>query len=67
MAEERKLRKFGLFALNGNLYKTWDADYIKLVEKDKVEIYRYNEHGGLTGLLVAVVNLDKSQNISEID
>ena len=66
MTGEKKHRKFGLFTLNGTQHKAWEADYIKLVDKDKVEIYKFNDQGGISGILVAVVSLDKGQNVSEI-
>lgn len=59
-------RKFGLFVAGTKLpTQTWDGDYIKLVDKDKVEIYRHVE-GKSFGTIIAVVSLDKGQNVSEI-
>jgi hypothetical protein len=67
MAEGRALRKFGLFVVGKPMaQKIWEADYIKLADKDKVEIYRHDEGGAIIGTLVAVVSLDKGQNVSEI-
>jgi len=43
----------------------WQGDLIKLADKDKVEISKIDSYGG-AGLLVAIVSLDKGQNVSEI-
>jgi hypothetical protein len=61
-----KLRTFGLF-VNGKSepVQTWQGDIIKLADKDKVEISKVDTYGG-AGLLVAIVSLDKGQNVSEI-
>jgi hypothetical protein len=67
MADDRTHRNFGLFVVGKTMpQKTWEADYFKLVDKDKVEIYRYAENAPATGLLVAIISLDKGQNVSEI-
>jgi hypothetical protein len=65
MATDNGKRKFGLFVAGAKVpTQTWDGDYIKLV-KGKVEIYRH-VNGALSGTLVAVVGLEKGQNVSEI-
>jgi hypothetical protein len=66
MESTDKLRKFGLF-VTGNLepMQTWRGDLIKLADGDKVEISKVDAYGG-AGLLIAIVSLEKGQNISEI-
>ena len=46
--------------------QTWRGDYMKHVDRDKVEIWGRDEGSPATGRLVAVVCLDKGQNVSEI-
>jgi hypothetical protein len=66
MATGNGKRKFGLFVAGAKVpTQTWDGDYIKLVDKDKIEIYRYVD-GKPFGTVIAVVSLDKGQNVSEI-
>jgi hypothetical protein len=66
MESADKQRKFGLFVA-GKLepVQTWRGDLIKLADKDKVEISKIDGYGG-AGLLVAIICLDKGQNVSEI-
>ena len=45
--------------------QTWEGDLIKLVDKDKVEVSKIDGYGG-AGVVVALVSLDKGQNVSEI-
>jgi hypothetical protein len=61
-------RKFGLFVLDSKLPKQiWEGDAISLSDKDndKVQIFRETERS-LYGTLIAIVSLDKGQNVSEI-
>ena len=66
MESADKHREFGLFVTGkSEPVQTWQGDLIKLADKDKVEISRIDSYGG-AGLLVAIVSLDKGQNVSEI-
>ena len=66
MESADRQRKFGLFVTgNSEPVQTWKGDLIKLADKDKVEISKIDGYGG-AGLVVAIVSLDKGQNISEI-
>jgi hypothetical protein len=66
MESANKQRKFGLFVTGtSEPIQTWQGDLIKLADKDKVEISKIDSYGG-AGLLVAIVSLDKGQNVSEI-
>jgi hypothetical protein len=66
MESADKLRKFGLFVTgNSEPVQTWQGDLIKLADKDKVEISKIDGYGG-AGLVVAIVSLDKGQNVSEM-
>jgi hypothetical protein len=59
-------RTFGLFVTgNSEPVQTWKGDLIKLADKDKVEISKIDGYGG-AGLVVAIVSLDKGQNVSEL-
>ena len=66
MESADKQRKFGLFVMgNSEPMQTWEGDLIKLVDKDKVEVSKIDGYGG-AGVVVALVSLDKGQNVSEI-
>jgi hypothetical protein len=66
MESANKQRKFGLFITGkSEPIQTWEGDLIKLADKDKVEVSRIDGYGG-AGLVIAIVSLDKGQNVSEI-
>ena len=66
MESADRQRKFGLFVTgNSEPVQTWKGDLIKLADKDKVEISKIDGYGG-AGLVIAIVSLDKGQNISEL-
>jgi hypothetical protein len=66
MESANKQRKFGLFITGkSEPIQTWEGDLIKLADKDKVEVSKIDGYGG-AGLVIAIVSLDKGQNVSEI-
>jgi hypothetical protein len=66
MESADRQRTFGLF-VDGKSepVQTWRGDLIKLADKNKVEISMIDGYGG-AGLVVAIVSLDKGQNVSEL-
>jgi hypothetical protein len=67
MAADGGLKRFGLFVAGGSSpVRVWEASYFKPSDRDRIEIYRYEENAPTTGTLVAVVNLDKGSYLSEV-
>ena len=66
MSTDNGSRKFGLFVSGATApTQTWYGDFIRHGDKDRVEILRHVD-GKPSGTLVAVISLDKGQNVSEI-